>query len=293
MKLTALIVDDEPDIRRTLKRLLKLHSVDAIEAENGQTGLELFEKDSPHFIITDVRMPKMDGIELLKTVRKRNKQIPVIVMSAYEEIKTILATIHYGATNYFQKPSDLDVLESVILPVVKMLKQQQLNLFDKKNLVDLSGRIHLKNNINLIQGTVNYLLENLPYPFLSKSSPLQMALIEMIINAIEHGNLAISSEEKMDALENETLDALIKERAQDQRYQNRKVDIRFEYTSTQLIYTITDEGDGFDWKKRSETLSEDDVLLAQGRGIFLAKLVCDKMEYNDKGNQLRMYIGRD
>ena len=104
-----LLVDDEPQITRVLKRSLMAHRYDVRIANDGETALELFHDFSPHLLITDLAMPEMSGIELCKKIRLIS-EIPIIVLSVRGEEKTKVEALDAGADDYITKPFGMDEL---------------------------------------------------------------------------------------------------------------------------------------------------------------------------------------
>ena len=119
---------------------------------------------------------------------------------------------------------------------------------------------------------------------------LRIALREIIINAIEHGNFNISFEEKSQLIDNDNYFVCLAERQQDMKYRNKRVQIEYSIDPREVIYQITDEGDGFDHKRilQEETVNVTKKMLGHGRGISMAKNCFDEMNYNDKGNHVRL-----
>jgi PAS domain-containing protein len=117
---------------------------------------------------------------------------------------------------------------------------------------------------------------------------LRIALREIIINAIEHGNLNISFEEKTRSIDNDDYFIFLAERQQDPKYRNRRVHIEYSINPQKVLYQITDEGDGFDHKKilAGVTDNANKEMLGHGRGIAMAKNCFDEINYNSKGNQV-------
>lgn len=105
--LKALIADDEFWMLEGLKKVIKRdcpHFTVAAAAKDGVQAMEWLEKESFDLIITDIRMPKMDGLQLLQEMRRRGWNMPVLIVSAYSDFDYAKQAIHYGAFDYILKP---------------------------------------------------------------------------------------------------------------------------------------------------------------------------------------------
>jgi anti-sigma regulatory factor (Ser/Thr protein kinase)/PAS domain-containing protein len=122
-------------------------------------------------------------------------------------------------------------------------------------------------------------------------SIIRIALREMIINAIEHGNLDITFEEKSRELMNENYFKFIYSRQNNSEYKNRKVDIRYQLEQDKVVYIIRDEGKGFDHAAAlsgKTVFDANEGMLAHGRGIIMAKNTFDEVRYEDDGRQVSL-----
>ncbi len=119
---------------------------------------------------------------------------------------------------------------------------------------------------------------------------IRIAVREMIINAIEHGNLNISFDEKSHYTMNDAYITFIVERQKHPDYRDRHVHIEYVITDTSVIYRIKDDGDGFDYNDiiGNRIDSVNDQMLLHGRGITFARSVFDEMHYNDSGNEVTL-----
>jgi len=104
-----LVVDDEHQITRVLKRSLQAHRYDVRTASDGESGLDTFRDFHPDLVITDLQMPEMNGIELCREIRKIS-QIPIIVLSVKGEERTKVQALDAGADDYITKPFGMDEL---------------------------------------------------------------------------------------------------------------------------------------------------------------------------------------
>lgn len=112
----VLIIDDEPPVRESIKLLIqwdKYGVVQVREACNGEEALEMIERDKPQIVFTDIRMPVMDGIEVLKRLRERGERLKVIIISGYNDFEYVRSALKYGSFDYILKPIDEEELLSV------------------------------------------------------------------------------------------------------------------------------------------------------------------------------------
>jgi len=107
-----LIIEDEEPIRRVLVRILKDEdsSFEINEASDGKKGLDLIKNDSYDLVLCDIKMPKVDGIELLQRTRKTNSTIPFIMLTGHGNIETAVESMKLGAYDFISKPPDLNRL---------------------------------------------------------------------------------------------------------------------------------------------------------------------------------------
>ncbi|HOD14031.1 MAG TPA: ATP-binding protein [Spirochaetota bacterium] len=119
---------------------------------------------------------------------------------------------------------------------------------------------------------------------------VRIALREMIINAIEHGNLGISFREKSKAMLDDSYFDFVARRRNEPQCRDRRVIVSYMVDEERIMYVISDEGDGFDHRKVMGNNSRDANrhMLAHGRGISMAKNIFDSVRYNKKGNQVKL-----
>ena len=120
-----LLIDDEPDIRNLLSRLLKLEGFSVFKAETGKDGLKLFEKDDFSVVVTDVRLPDINGIELVTRLKKINPGCEVVVLTAYGTIADGVKAIKEGAFDYLTKGDEDNKIIPLIQRAVEKVKMTQ------------------------------------------------------------------------------------------------------------------------------------------------------------------------
>ncbi len=109
-----LIVDDEDVLRTSLETNFKSDGFEVRTAQTGEAAMELVDGFSPMVVLLDLRLPRMDGIAVLKEIRKRAVDINVIIMTAYGDTQTTVEAVKCGAYNFINKPFELEELEALI-----------------------------------------------------------------------------------------------------------------------------------------------------------------------------------
>ena len=111
---TVLIVDDEESMQRFLSIMLKKDRFHVLTAGSGEDGLALLAKAEVDVVIQDLKMPGMDGLTLLKSIRERKPKMPVIVITAFSTWDTAVQAMRMGAYGYIKKPFDTDHIRATI-----------------------------------------------------------------------------------------------------------------------------------------------------------------------------------
>jgi two-component system response regulator HydG len=124
-KARVLVVDDEPSARSGLEKLLRQEGYAVDVAEGGQTALQIAAERPPDVVVTDLKMPKMDGIELLQKMRSTFQHVPVIVVTAFGDVSSAVSAMRAGADDYLTKPVDFDALT---LSIERCIERSQLRV---------------------------------------------------------------------------------------------------------------------------------------------------------------------
>ena len=157
-KIRLLYVEDDESIRTEITEIFKNECLELIVATNGEEGLELYHQRHPDIILTDVSMPKMDGLTMAQRIKQENPTIPIIISSAFNETKYFLKAISLGINNYLLKPINLRELFSVLEnAATQFLMQRELQeserlLAQYKTIVDESSIVSKTN----VKGIITY-----------------------------------------------------------------------------------------------------------------------------------------
>ena len=110
----VLIVDDQNGIRVLLMEVFNSEGYRTFQASNGKMALEIVKNESPDLVLLDMKIPGMDGLEILKRIKEINRNIKVIMMTAYGELDMIKEATELGALMHFTKPFDIDEMRTVV-----------------------------------------------------------------------------------------------------------------------------------------------------------------------------------
>jgi len=125
---TILVADDEPNIRRVLEAVLQKDGFTVITAENGKRAIDAASATAIDLLVTDLIMPDMTGVEVLRDVKKIQPNCAAIVVTAFGTIKTAVEAMRLGAYNYITKPFDVDEVRRLVRQALEHQKQQETHL---------------------------------------------------------------------------------------------------------------------------------------------------------------------
>ena len=180
-----IIVDDEKQIRDGLKKMMPWEEYNIQicgEAENGQQALELVEHLHPQIIFTDIRMPVMDGIELLQELKQREATSKVVVLSGYDDFNLIRRAMKNGAMDYLLKPSGKDEILQIVEEIIENFKDDiNSKLINNEHLTLLKTNVMsrlIRNDLSWMEMKQKFELLELKLP----EGPYSVAVVEIIEN---------------------------------------------------------------------------------------------------------------
>jgi diguanylate cyclase (GGDEF)-like protein len=124
-KLKLLYVEDEEEIRDQLSRFLKRRVGTLYTAKNGEEGAELFREHRPDLVVTDIKMPVMNGLEMAEAIREVDRDVPIIVATAFNELKYFMKSIEVGIDEYVLKPVNTDALMEALIKCAAVVFQRR------------------------------------------------------------------------------------------------------------------------------------------------------------------------
>ncbi len=288
----VLVVDDDPTTLECLGETVRVMGLSLCVAEDGERALSLFEQKRPDVVVTDVRMPRMDGLALTNHIKARRPDTPVIVVTGYGDEGTAVAALRAGASDYLHKPFHLTELKHTINRTLSLIRSRMAENLAVLGVERLDWYLEIKNEPEIISGLLTVILRPVAARLAeSNRLHLQVAVQELLLNAIEHGNLGISAEEKTNAVMNDCFDHLVEERQANHRFSRRRVKMWIMHDPENGVFQcrICDEGEGFDWRGLMDaSLINVPALAGSGRGIFLVKTLMSDVEYHGQGNEVTL-----
>lgn len=258
-----LVADDEDALRDLLKRFLESKGHEVTLAKDGREALGFFRERSFDLVLSDVRMPGLDGLQLLAAIKDINPRTPVVLISGYGDTETVVSALKTGAENFLAKPIRIDMLRRVVAQSLSLNQRhekrsshvpdviQQTQIETPSKQCYINDLIYLITNSAVSVGYANHDLDN----------NLKLALVEAIMNAMEHGN-------KWD--------------------EGKKVRLTVTISAEMFKIFIADEGQGFDPNALPDPTSPEQLLAERGRGVFLMRAIMDEVSYNRRGSEVTM-----
>ena len=287
---TALVVDDSKVDQRLAAGLLKTRAdLDVTFADHGAAALELMAAQPPDLVLTDLQMPEMDGLRLVREIRNRYPAVPVVLMTAMGSEEIAAEALRAGAAGYVPKRYLSRDLAQVVERTLALAGHQREQQSALECLTLVESRFALDNDPGRVQPLLSYLRQDMAHIVRCDETELmrvRVALDEALNNAMIHGNLGISSELRDQC--GEDYHALMDERRRTPPYSERKVTVTVRLTPRQAQFVIRDEGEGFDPSGLPDPTDPANLEKLSGRGMLLIRTFMDEVHHNQTGNEITM-----
>jgi DNA-binding response OmpR family regulator len=282
-----LLVEDDEIISLLIEDALTEVGHQVVTQKDGQAAWDQLQSGDSAFdvILTDRNMPRMDGMALLRKLKSAShlRDIPVIMETAETSAESIQEGIDQGAHYYLTKPFKPEVLVAIVNAAIEQYR-------DHRQLKETARRAE-RPFACLHHGSFRFasldegrMLAN----FFAQASPdpekRVIGLQELLINAVEHGNLGLSYQDKTELLMEGRWQEEVERRLGLPAYRERFVEVLFERIPQAIRFTIRDQGEGFDWRKYLD-FDPARIFDPHGRGIAMARIMSfSALEYQGNGN---------
>ena len=296
MKHTILVVEDSSVDRMLVGGLLAKASGTsdgeweiefACDGEEALQRLKATNQGAVDVVVTDLQMPKLDGLGLVKAVREDWPHLPVILITSQGSEQIAIDALRAGATSYSPKSMLRTDLVRTIRQVIEMASYMQYE--HDTDLIPAPKQVAfvLENDSSLIGPTIEHLQENLPGWSEKDRWQFVMAMDEALVNAMHHGNLEVDSKLRESENEEDYYNT-IRARKNTPPFCHRRVRVEAEFSEQHICVQISDDGQGFDPSKLEDPTSDANLHKVSGRGLFLIRSFMDQVAHNMTGNQITM-----
>jgi CheY-like chemotaxis protein/anti-sigma regulatory factor (Ser/Thr protein kinase) len=285
----VLVVEDSPTQASELRFMLEDAGFDVEIAGDGIAALSSLEERLPDLIVTDLQMPRMDGLALVQAVRGKHPSVPVVLITAHGSEEIAARALRSGAASYVPKRYLGQDLAQVVQQIIAMAAPDPEKERVIESLEETQFRFKLTNDESLVAPLIRRLEEVVLEMGLCDQAELirvAVALREAIVNAIDHGNLELDSELRQD--DERIYHRLANERRDQSPYRERRVRIDVGVTRTEATFTISDQGPGFDPSTLPDPTDPANLCRIGGRGLLLIRTLMDEVSFNTTGNQIML-----
>ena len=285
---TVLLVDDSATDRQIVGAMLQKNHLAVRFAENGKGALKQLRSQQPDIVLTDMQMPEMDGLQLVRAIREEFSHIPVILMTGMGSETLAAQALQAGAASYVPKSKINELLVDSINHVLQLGQADSdfQRLIDHATVTDFHFK--LENDVTLIPPLVTLVQQMVGGLGQSDAAvilQIGVAFEQALINAMCCGNLELPPEDCVGSWE--AVSQLASDKAvSSPDLAKRSCLVRAIVTRQELKVTVRDEGNGFDVESNLAISMEDNDL--SGRGLVLMWGLMDKVVFNKTGNELTM-----
>jgi CheY-like chemotaxis protein/anti-sigma regulatory factor (Ser/Thr protein kinase) len=290
-----LVADDSLLEQRYVGRILEQHGGWRVAyARNGEEALEAIPKVAPALVLTDMNMPRMDGLTLVEKARELHPLIPVVLMTGSGSERVAVSALKAGAADYVPKQALAHDLVPILDRVLSAGQAECRRYRVLQGMTRRASQFVIENDPGLVPPLVSQLREDLiemGLCDLTGATRAGIALEEALLNAIYHGNLEVSSDLRQNG--DAAFHNLALERRTQQPYAARRVRVTARLTPAQATFVIIDEGPGFDVSLIPDPTHPDFLEKPSGRGVLLMRTFMDEVRYNATGNRVTLLKKRD
>lgn len=290
---SLLLVDDEPFNLEILSSYLEGDEYQITTAKDGQRAWDLLLDHPDQFdvVLLDRKMPRKNGMEVLHNMKQHPSlsSIPVIMQTAAASSKDVIEGLEAGSYYYLTKPYQKELLipivRGAVSDAIRYKTLQQSLAQGSRTLGFMKSAEFQFQTLEEAQALATSLASTCPEP-----AKTALGLTELMVNAVEHGNLGISYQDKSRLIEQNTWLKEIERRGQLEENRHKFVNVHMENNPSNIRIQITDCGAGFDWNRYLQ-VDPSRAFDSHGRGIAMSnKISLDDIRFLEPGNSVIVTI---
>ncbi len=265
MEEKILIVDDDEDIRQLLERILRKSGFEVLSASSALDALVMLQDNPVSLLITDIRMPGMDGLDLIKQAQEINSDVPIVVITGYGDFNTAVKALERGAFYFINKPFNMKTILDVVLKGIRLPRKLENGikvLPYATHTLDFS----LPSDMEMAGGAsyhASRIARDMGYPRRCYSVTLPFIIDELLIKDI-------SCNEGKD--------------------KPTKVKVSIKITSERIVVEMDSEVRAFDRESYPPALDEIDFANEQFLGMMMVRHFSDELIFSEDGYKARVVI---
>lgn len=291
-----LVIDDSETDRQLIGGLLKPKLDWIVQfAQDGSEGLRMMGEIFPDVVVTDLRMPELNGIQLCAEAKAEYPHVPIILVTGKGSEELAVEALQAGAASYVPKSGLSKYLLDTVEQVLSLAKHNQSKVRLMQNTTGVRYQFNLETDQELIAPLVDFVssaMASLGIGDESDQRHVSVAIGESLINAMFHGNLELEGTTARYArqrLHDGGIAEEVNERCRTSPYKDRRVKVAVNLNRKQVEIVVRDEGSGFDASAFTERAAEASQLSSEeGRGLTLIHNFMDEVHFNDSPNEIRM-----
>lgn len=284
-----LLVDDSAFDRQFAARILQDAGWNVEAAESGEAALEILNTRQVDLVVSDLVMPDMDGLQLLRRINQLESVVPVVIITSKGSEEVAVKALKRGAAGYVPKQSLRRDLRLIVTQVLDVSQSKDRRAEVVRECSEQKLRFVLTNRREIVPPVINYIQERIQdFALFSQTEVIRIGITleESLTNSMIHGNLEVSSE--LRERDDDSYYELIRQRQQELPYRDRRVFIEARIDGIGVEFHIRDQGPGFDVSRVPDPTDPQSLFRASGRGILLMRSFMDLVEYNKKGNSVTL-----
>lgn len=288
---TILLLESDLAVRELVQSAVTSHDLSLETAHDSEDAVRFIAQENALAFAFNAGRIAGSPLDFIRRLKQRHPGLPILAILDDSRRDMEVELLQAGIHACLNLPLRLEDLSQNLLRIIADNSERHnpfSMLYEERTLI-------VPNDLSLVIQTAKSLVDGALPATGRNRYHLILGLAEIINNAIEHGNLGISYEEKRRALESFTFYSLAIERANQQPYKNRVTTVRSRIfpEARKIEFTVADQGEGFDRGAAADARALADVLARSGRGIMMARHAFDSLTYNQTGNEATLIVNLD